>query len=122
MFKKFTLVESLVVLSIIGILFSTVAGTFRSCNSTQQSFIGTVVRKYEMTHGEFCYKYVDVRINGSSEVQVFENEDDWLSGKNNSLHVQANLIEGKTYMFQTRGNRYEVISLYPNIIFATPVD
>lgn len=122
--KAFTLVELLVVIAILGIIAAIVCGGLGACNRQKPdspSFVGTVIRKYEVQEYRHTTLRVDVQREGSSFIETFENRDDLISGKYNSVTVYANLIEGHKYVFQVLGQRSEAWSMFPNIISASPV-
>lgn len=123
--KRFTLVELLIVLSIILTIFSIGYGALggRIFNRQRETFTAKVVRKYEYNRGERGSVYrIDLQRPGSKFVETVENHDERLQGKWNSATVQANLTEGQWYQLDTVGVRNEYFSMFPNLVNAHATD
>ena len=61
-------------------------------------------------------KYLIFCEKSDGEVIVFENTDEWLRGKFNSLDFYAKIHEGQTYTFVVVGYRIPFLDMYQNII------
>jgi len=124
--KGFTLLELLIVVTILAILLALVFGG-RLGNNVKQEFTAEVVRKYETTvhNGSInvtTYRVEVQRINNGvkvEEIEVLNNIDSDWDDKQGSATLQANLIPGQTYRFHTIGERRDNYGQLPNIIQAT---
>jgi len=111
----FTLIELIICIAILAIVVMMVIGLFGSSLVTHSDFVAKVVRKYEVAKGNATQRLIDIQRPSSTVLEVISNDDNFMSGKYNSASVHANLIEGRTYHFWTRGDRNEYMSLFPNI-------
>ena len=126
----FTLLELLIVLTILAILGSLLVGALGGCHTEgsdyEETFTGEVLRKYETQTGGGDYAvtthfFVDVKRSDRESVDTLTNEDNIFINKYNREQISANLLVGKTYQFKTLGVRNDRWKLFPNIISASEV-
>lgn len=120
--RAFTLIELLIVFAIICVLVALMLPFLGFTGSRQtDTFIAKVVRRYEKTEtivdNVSSVFRVEVQKKGSERIEVLENRYDWWHKEQDSATLQANLIEGHTYEFTTRGTAG--YGRFPNIITAT---
>jgi prepilin-type N-terminal cleavage/methylation domain-containing protein len=106
--RAFTLIELLIVFAIICVLVALMLPFLGFTGSRQtDTFIAKVVRRYEKTEtivdNVSSVFRVEVQKKGSERIEVLENRYDWWHKEQDSATLQANLIEGHTYEFTTRG-------------------
>lgn len=79
--------------------------------SNKQLFKATLTEKF--VDDGFVY-FALTKDNG--ETIICENTDSIVLGKINSADFVPALKEGETYIFETRGYRFPLFSMFPNII------
>src|SRR3989338_5247635 len=84
-----------------------VVANFSSVTYVEGTITGTPVQNGET--------YFAVKLdNGTSE--IFENEDNWTHGKTNAGDYLLVLENGKHYRFKVNWYRFQLLSMYRNII------
>lgn len=92
-----------------GIIFSIAA------NYNEQTYVATVTDK-DVKNYNNSSKYLVFTKTEDGETRVFSVEDSLLRFRWNSSDVYGEIEVGKTYRFTTVGFRFEILSMYENII------
>ena len=92
-----------------GIIYSIVA------NYNEQTYVATVTDK-DVRNYNNSSKYLVFTKTEDGETRVFSVEDSILRFRWNSSDVYGEIEVGKTYQFTTVGFRFEILSMYENII------
>lgn len=92
-----------------GVIFSIAA----NCN--EQTYVTTVTDK-DVKNYNNSSKYLVFTKTDEGETRVFSVEDSLLRFRWNSSDVYGKIEVGKTYQFTTVGFRFEIFSMYENII------
>ena len=100
-------------------------GTVILQNSNETTHTGRVTDKVRVSYGHIwnTHKFLIFTIDDETNtVRVFENTDSLPYGKFNSADHFARIEVGKTYNFRVVGFRLPFLSMFKNIIEATPVE
>lgn len=92
-----------------GIIFSI------ATNYNEQTYVATVTDK-DVKNYNNSSKYLVFTKTEDGETRVFSVEDSLLRFRWNSSDVYGEIEVGKTYRFTTVGFRFEILSMYENII------
>lgn len=92
-----------------GIIFSI------ATNYNEQTYVATVTDK-DVKNYNNSSKYLVFTKTKDGETRVFSVEDSLLRFRWNSSDVYGEIEVGKTYRFTTVGFRFEILSMYENII------
>ena len=98
-----------VVVAVGGIIYSIAA------NYNEQTYVATVTDK-DVRNYNNSSKYLVFTKTEDEETRVFSVEDSLLRFRWNSSDVYGEIEVGKTYQFTTVGFRFEILSMYENII------
>ena len=98
-----------VVVAVGGIIYSIAA------NYNEQTYVATVTDK-DVKNYNNSSKYLVFTKTEDGDTRVFSVEDSLLRFRWNSSDVYGEIEVGKTYRFTTVGFRFEILSMYENII------
>lgn len=88
----------------------------------ERTVIATITDKQVKRTGDSSSdKYLIYTENGNGNVAVYEITDSLLKGRFNSSDLYATIKIGKTYQLIICGERYPILSMYPNIYSAVEI-
>lgn len=117
---KFTLIELLIVVTIVGLLASMIIGPVKNLVApfiSGETRTLTIVKMERVAHGQ------DSKYLIYTDGEVFENVDCLVKGKFDSSDLYGKLQEGQTYKAEVYGWRVKpFLNWYRNILSVTPVE
>ena len=116
--KRYVNAEELIIGTFIVFFFVFVIGgiiVFIAVNYNEQTYVATVTDK-DVKNYNNSSKYLVFTKTEDEETRVFSVEDSLLRFRWNSSDVYGEIEVGKTYQFTTVGFRFEILSMYENII------
>ena len=86
-----------------------------AANYNEQTYVATVTDK-EVKNYKNSSKYLVFTKTEDGETKVFSVEDSLIRFRWNSSDIYGDIEAGNTYRFTTIGFRFEILSIYENII------